>query len=68
MIESEIDILKICDHPNIIGYKGHSETDKEIFIILELFKAIPLNTYLEQKCGSTPRREFKNIIKLKEEE
>lgn len=80
MIESEIDILQMCDHPNIISYKGHSETEEEIFIILELFEAIPLNTYVEQKCGSTPRRESskimnwnrqvksKHTIKLKEEE
>jgi serine/threonine protein kinase len=61
MIDSEIEILKVSNHPNIIGYKGHSETDEKIYIILELFKAIPLNLYLKQKCGCTPRFETPKI-------
>jgi serine/threonine protein kinase len=61
MIDSEIEILKVSDHPNIIGYKGYSETEEKIYIILELFKAIPLNLFLKKKCGSTPRFETPKI-------
>ena len=48
MIQSEIEILKTLNHPNIIKYKDYYENDSKIYIILELFDGIPLNKYIEK--------------------
>ena len=57
MIQSEIEILKSLNHPSIIKYKDYYETDITIYIILELFEGLPLNRYIEDRCGETPRYE-----------
>jgi len=48
MIQSEIDILKTLNHRSIIKYKDFHEDAHKIYIILELFKGVPLNQYVEK--------------------
>ena len=38
MIENEIDILKVCKHPNIVRLFEEFETDSEIYTVLEYVK------------------------------
>ena len=61
MIKSEIEILKSLNHPSIIKYKDYYETDHKIYIILELFEGIPLNKFIEDKCGETPRYQSSSL-------
>ncbi|KAK2141329.1 hypothetical protein LSH36_1120g01059 [Paralvinella palmiformis] len=38
MIENEIEIMKLCNHPNIARLVEEYETEKEIYLIMELVK------------------------------
>ena len=38
MLENEIEILRVCNHQNIIKLKEQFESDREVYLIMELAK------------------------------
>ena len=38
MIENEINVMKACQHPNIVKLNEEFETNDEIYLIMELVK------------------------------
>ena len=49
MIHNEIEILKLCQHPNILKLYDIIENNEKIYIITELIEGVDLFTYLENK-------------------
>lgn len=52
MLRNEIEVLKICNHPNIVKLYDIFEDSKKIHLVLELLKGGDLYDFME-------RREFK---------
>jgi len=49
MIRSEIDILKISKHPNIVNYIDNFENSDYIFIVMDYIKSGTLQDFLQSK-------------------
>jgi serine/threonine protein kinase len=47
MLKREIEVLKVCQHPNIIKLEDIFENQENIFIVMELLTGGDLFTYLE---------------------
>ena len=47
LMQREIDILKICKHPNIVRFLDHFENSEYIFIVMEYLKYGSLKDYLD---------------------
>jgi serine/threonine protein kinase len=62
LIRREIDILKICQHPNIIRLLDIFENSSYIFLVLELLGGGDLFTYLENRKFSIPEQSAAAII------
>ena len=62
MIKNEIDILKICQHPNIVKLYDVYEDIERIHIIMELIEGPDLFCYLEQKDFDIEESEANKII------
>ena len=62
MIQNEIDILKICQHPNIVKLYDVIEDDEKIHIIMELIEGPDLFCYLEKKNFDISELEANQII------
>jgi serine/threonine protein kinase len=45
----EIEVLKMCQHPNIIKLIGLYETQEQFFIVMDLMEGKDLYTYLEKR-------------------
>ena len=62
MIQNEIDILKICQHPNIVKLYDVIEDTEKIHIIMELIEGPDLFSYLEKKKFDITEFEANKII------
>ena len=62
MIKNEIDILKICQHPNIVKLYDVFEDTQRIHIIMELIEGPDLFCYLEKKDFDINESEANKII------
>ena len=62
MIKNEIDILKICQHPNIVKLYDVIEDFERIHIIMELIEGPDLFCYLENKKFDINEKEANKII------
>ena len=62
MIQNEIDILKICQHPNIVKLYDVIEDSEKIHIIMELVEGPDLFSYLEKKDFNISESEANKII------
>ena len=62
MIKNEIDILKICQHPNIVKLYDVFEDIERIHIIMELINGPDLFCYLEKKDFDINESEANKII------
>ncbi len=49
MLNSEIDIMKVCKHPNIVQFIDYFENSEYIFIVMEYLQHGSLNNYLVKK-------------------
>ena len=63
MIHNEIEILKICQHPNILKLYDIIENHEKIYIITEKIEGPDLFTYLENKNFDIDEIESNKIIK-----
>ena len=63
MIQNEIEILKLCQHPNILKLYDVIESHEKIYIITELIEGIDLFTFLENKNFDVDEATSNRIIK-----
>ena len=63
MIQNEIEILKLCQHPNILKLYDVIESHEKIYIITELIEGIDLFTFLENKNFDIDEATANRIIK-----
>ena len=63
LVRTEIEILKICQHPNIIRLYDVFENVDYIYIIMEYCPGGELFTYLEKKNFQLPEEKAKNFMK-----
>jgi len=61
MLQKEIEILKICQHPNIIRFYDVFENSEYISIVMEYLKGGDLFTYLETNDFKIPEERCKTI-------
>jgi serine/threonine protein kinase len=57
----EIEILKMCQHPNIIRLLDLFENEDHIYIVMELLVGGDLFTYLEKRNFSIPEKRAKEL-------
>ena len=62
MIQNEIDILKICQHPNIVKLYDVIEDDEKMHIIMELIEGPDLFCHLEKKNFDINELEANKIV------
>ncbi len=58
----EIDILKMCQHPNIIQLIDYFENESYHFIVLELIKGKNLYDYLQSREYILSEKRVREII------
>jgi len=46
MLQTEVDILSSCEHPNIVRLSEVFETDEHYYIIMELYTTLTLSSFL----------------------
>ena len=63
MIQNEIEILKLCQHPNILKLYDVIENHEKIHIITELIEGVDLFTYLEKENFDIDEKKSNKIIK-----
>jgi len=61
LIKTEIDIMKISKHPNIIKFLDHFENSDYIFIVMEYLKSGNLQGYLEKIKFKITEKQAANI-------
>ena len=62
LVHYEIDILKFCQHKNIVQLVDYFETMKEIIIVLKYIEGNTLGSYLKEKNFNLSEIEVANII------
>ena len=63
MIQNEIEILKLCQHPNILKLYDVLENNEKIYIITELIEGVDLFTFLEDNNFDIEESISNRIIK-----
>lgn len=51
LVKSEIDIMKLCRHPNIVSLLDHFENSEYIFIVMEYIQGGDLTKYVQKYYG-----------------
>ena len=59
LLKREIEVLKICQHPNIIRFYDVFENSEYIYIVMEYLKGGDLFNYLEGKNFKVPEERAK---------
>lgn len=49
MLRNEIEVLKICQHPNIVKLNDFFEDSKSMYVVLELLKGGDMFEYLDKR-------------------
>ena len=62
LIKSEIDIMKLCHHPNIVKLLDHFENSEYIYIVMEYISGGTLNQYIKSHYFYISESEAANII------
>jgi len=62
LIKSEIDIMKLCHHPNIIRLLDHFENSEYIFIVMEYISGGTLTQFLKKRYFNFSESQAANII------
>ena len=61
LLKREIEVLKICQHPNIIRFFDVFENADFIYIVMEYLKGGDFFNYLESKNFKIPEERAKTI-------
>ena len=62
LVKAEIEIMKICQHPNLIRMLDLFENIDHIYIVMELLEGGDLFTYLEKRKFVIPEKTASRII------
>ncbi len=62
LVKTEIDILKICQHPNIIRLYDVIENQEKIYIVTEFCSGKDLFSYIEKRGYKLPEKRTAEII------
>lgn len=61
MLRNEIEVLKVCKHPNVVRLYDVFEDRQSIFIVMELIKGADLYEYLNERGFTLPEPRIKQI-------
>ena len=65
LVKTEIDIMKLCHHPNIVRLLDHFENAEYIFIVMEYLAGGSLESYLKKnKFNFTERRAAEMMFQI----
>ena len=65
LVRTEIDIMKLCHHPNVVSLLDHFENAEYIFIVMEYIRGGRLTDYMkEKKFNFTEKRAAELIYEL----
>ena len=62
LVRIEIDVLKLCHHPNIVRLLDHLENNEYIFIVMEYIEGGTLRQYFKKKKFNFSERQASNIM------
>jgi serine/threonine protein kinase len=62
MLRNEMEVLKICQHPNIVSLIDIFEDSKSIYIVLELLNGGDLYNYMEDRDFNLQEKRVKEIV------
>ena len=62
LVRSEIDIMKLCHHPNIVRLLDHFENTEYIFIVMEYIAGGTLHEYLKKKNYNFSENQAANLM------
>jgi Ca2+-binding EF-hand superfamily protein len=62
LVKSEIDIMKLCRHPNVVRLLDHFENSEYIFLVMEYLSGGDLGNYLTKKKFKFTEQEAANIM------
>ena len=62
MLKREIEIMKICKHPNTVRMFDYFENDNYLFIVIEFLKGGDLINYFEQRGYSMSEQLIANLM------
>ena len=61
-VRSEIDIMKLCHHPNVVHLIDHFENGENIFIVMEYIQGGNLSEYLRHKKFNITEKRAAELI------
>ena len=62
LVKSEIDIMKLVKHPNVVRLLDHFENSDYVYIVMELFQGGDLATYISKNHSKIEEAKFSNIM------
>ena len=62
LVRIEIDVLKLCHHPNIVRLLDHLENNEYIFIVMEYIEGGTLRQYFKKRKYNFSERQASNIM------
>ena len=62
LVKNEIDIMKLCHHPNIVRLLDHFENSDYIFIVMEFFSGGDLDQYIKKNKGKISEQKASKIM------
>ena len=62
LVRTEIDILKLCHHPNIVKLLDHFENAEYIFLVMEYISGGDLSEYMNRNKYNFPEERISQII------
>jgi len=62
MLRNEIEVLKICQHPNIVHLKDVFEDSKFMYVVLELLCGSDMFEYLDKRDFQVSEERIRSLI------
>ena len=61
-LREEIEIMRTCQHPNIVELYDIIEDTQQLFLVMEYVPGCTLHTYLKQNAGAVPERVVRAVV------
>jgi Ca2+-binding EF-hand superfamily protein len=62
LVKSEIDIMKLLKHPNVVRLLDHFENAEYVYIVMELFQGGDLANFISKNHTKLTEEKFSNIM------
>jgi len=62
LVKSEIDIMKLLKHPNVVRLLDHFENAEYVYIVMELFQGGDLANFISKNHSKLSEEKFSNIM------